>query len=442
ANIYKNRSDSLFNFSPLIDVFDSENKSKDESTKSPWKIGFDELELKNIKAGYFNQIDSSGVVLNLGSLLVLANSTDVFSSKIDIEMVNLQKTSLSILVSKNTTLKKVANNPASEFSEIPFDVDLNEMNLGDIHFDLNSNHGNMMLFVDLKQAQVKPKNINLKTFSVEMESLSADQIDVGLQIMPAESTPGGEAGMDLNTQAMDENEEKDDFTFGNFPWDFFLNQAEITNVSYKMDLDSEDRNTSGMDYRHMRFSDFDLLADSIYFNKDRTGAKVKELRGKEISGAELNHVEGKIAMDNQSIRAINISMSTPKSSVKGTASIGYPSLRGIGKYIEKLEIISDLHGTFNVNEISPFTTVLYHYPLLENLGLIDIKNFKSCGTLDNLTLENCGGSVGVATMFRANGSIEGLPSADFKIDLELDTLLTSASDLKRYLPDTLFPSQI
>ncbi len=436
ANIYKKHSDSSFNFSPLIDVFANPEKGVKEKSGSTWEFGFDELEFKNLKADFNNQIDSSGITLNLGHLLIESNSADVISGKLDIRRIDLHETSLSISLAPKSN-SGIPLEQKNEAPELPFDINLEELNLNDIHFSLTSVHEELTLFADLHRAKLRPKTLDLKSFDVKLELLQADGVDVVLKIIPEDSTDQSPEPAPTN-----ENSVNHDFTFGDFPWKFLIENADISNASYKMDLGIEGRDSTGIDYWHMAFSDFSILADSAYFNKNSAGAKVKELRVKEISGAELTHAEGEFSMDNQSINAINVKFSTPKSAVFGTASIGFTSLRGIGKYIEKLEMNSDLQGTIHIPDIKPFTSVLDHFPLLAKIDQLEVNALKVHGTLDKLQLENCTAGIGVSTVVEAKGFIKGLPSTDLEIILELDTLITSAGDLNVFLPDTLLPAQI
>ncbi|MCK5590313.1 MAG: hypothetical protein KAI72_00005, partial [Candidatus Pacebacteria bacterium] len=128
TNIYKKKSDSSFNFSPLIEVFANTEKVKKETSKSSWKIGFDELELKNIKAEYKNRIDSGGISLDLGHLLISANSIDVITGNLDIDKIDLQETSLSLSIAQKAPNEKAGNSSRSTF-EIPFDINLKEINV-------------------------------------------------------------------------------------------------------------------------------------------------------------------------------------------------------------------------------------------------------------------------------------------------------------------------
>lgn len=345
ANIYKKHSDSSFNFSPLIDVFANPEKGVKEKSGSTWEIGFDELELMNLKADFNNQIDSSGISLNLGNMLIVPNSADVISGKFDIEKIDLHETSLSISLAPKSNPKNPVEQK-NEATDFPFDINLEEVNLNDIHFSLSSDHEELTLIADLQQAKLRSKTLDLKSFSVELGLLQADGVDVALKIIPKDS-------MDQSLGAAQTNEimVHNDFTFGDFPWKFLIDNADISNTSFKMDLGPEERDSTGMDYWHMAFRNFNVLADSAYFNKNSTGAKVKDLRVKEISGAELTHAEGDFSMDNNSIIAANVSFSTPKSTIVGSASLGYTFLREIGKNIENLQINTDLKGSLHLPDI-------------------------------------------------------------------------------------------
>ncbi len=433
TSIYKQKSDSLFNFSPLIDVFGKKKKDATKKVKSPWEIGFDEIELQSIQATYRNQVDSSEILLNLGHLLVSSNSVNALEGKFDIDKIDLEQTSLSIIVASNEK-QKIDSLPGKASVKLPFDIKLGKANLENLHFDLRSVNDNLSLTVKLKQSEIIPKNLDLRNTNIELEDIKIDGVDVVLQISPNE--------IDSKSDHTIHIKQKGNFTFADIPWNFLVNHAEISNTSYKMDLDSIQRNSAGMDYRHMVFSNFNLVADSIFFNKDHTGAKVHELNGAEKSGAKLTHLDGVFFMDNHSILADDFSISTSKSSIEGSASLGYSSLREIGTYIGQLEITSDLHGHIDINEISPFTSVLNQYPLLANLNKIDVENVKATGTLDNMTLINCKAGVGQSTIIQASGHILGLPTTNLNINFELDTLITSGADVWQYLPDSILPENI
>ena len=237
ADISKSKTDSAFNFSPLLNVFKGNGNSNNDGPNTAWKIGFDEIELKDIKAGYKNRIDSSGIYLDLGQLIIVANEADVLNSKFKIEKIDLENTSIAL-----TLPRKSAQGSASSLiktnNPIPVDMSLGELNANNINFDLNSIDEILSISVSLNSAILKPDIIDLKAANITMDNIVADGIDVALKILPQELTDTIIIPNNLFEKAID-----DQYTFGNFNWNFLVNHSEITNTSYKMDIGPEPRNT-------------------------------------------------------------------------------------------------------------------------------------------------------------------------------------------------------
>ena len=89
---------------------------------------------------------------------------------------------------------------------------------------------------------------------------------------------------------------------------------------------------------HMDFSEFNVTADSIFFNKDETGAKVKQLIVKEISGPEVKQFSGDFYMNNHAILAEEVIFKTANSSIAGHIVLSYPSMHAIGTKLSQLGI--------------------------------------------------------------------------------------------------------
>ena len=429
GKIKKVAHDSSFNFSPLIHAFG--NSSPKESKQSSWEIGFDELTLKNINLTYANDIDSSRIQLLLGSLLIEDNSSDILKQEFDFTSIELGQTSLAMLLGdQQRKAPKIHDTKPS--TTIPVSLQLGSFQADDLAFDLNFTSGKLGLSASLGHANLQPKNIDLQSQSIVLNELLAEEIDVSLTIKPTSQD-----------QELIEEEPKPvddsllDYTFGNFDWNFLIDHAEVSRASYKMDLDEAPRNPEGMDYAHMHFTDFSVVADSLHFNKHRAGANVSTLSGKEISGAEIHTVKGSFSMDNQHIIARDIFMKTTQSQAAGSIVLRYPALHLIGKEIAQFGIETNLQGKIYLAEIRPFTNILDTYPLLKKIESISIKQFETSGSLGDLRLRNAEISMNNSTFLKASGSIQGLPSTNLRLDYQLDTLITSRTDLITVLPDTL-----
>lgn len=432
GKVKRNSIDSTFNFSPLLQAFASESKPKKESLESEWEIGFDELTLSEIHLFYENQIDSTSINFVLGYLEILTNSSNIIKNEFDLKSIAIGQISLAMVIgdkTKNETILK----EKKESPPMPIFISLEELNVKDVEFDLQFTSGKLGLSAVLKEAHLRPDLLDLQTQTITLKEIIASEIDVALKIRPIE-TSEETISQPIDTQP--------NFTFGDFDWNFFVDHAEFSDTRYKMDLNEEPRQVSGMDYMHMNFFDFNVVADSLYFDKDKTGASVSSLSLKEISGPEVQNVKGTYSMDNHEILGKNIELKTAQSQATGKVALTYPAMRLIGKKIQQFGIESEMQGSIRVSEIQPFTSVLDNYPLLQQVKTIEVKKFISEGVLGNLKIPTAEVAIGSATFIRASGKITGLPSTNITLSYNLDTLFTNLEDLNKLIPDTLLPADI
>jgi translocation and assembly module TamB len=428
ANItfYKNQADSLFNFSPLLNS--TEKKVQKKSKESSWEIDFDELELNNIKVNFNNQISSSEISLYIGNFLIVVNSIDINSGNFNIDKIDIENTSMSMLSPPKKKPKKTGASP----NDLPFNIKLKDLNLKNIHFDLKSGDEKLQLNADLKQASIKPKLLNFGLSELLLNELILDGVTVDLKT----------AKKDSSYRAAKQKLSSDQLAFGNFPWKISLNSTEITNTSFNLESQSklEEKPSSGK--FPVSFQDISLFATDLYFNNNSAKTNISNLQTTHASGLILNELEGQYSIDNKTIKAIDMSLSTSKSSIQGFTTLTYTSLKNIGKSIEKLEFNSNLEGNIQIDEIASFTSILDQYPDLLSLDQIKINEFKFNGAFEDLSLENLNIGIGDSTVLEANGSVKNLPSKDLKIFLNIDTIITTAVEMKKFLPDSLIPSQI
>ena len=434
GNVLKNSHDSSFNFSPLIEAFSS-NKPKEKKSDINWQIGFNELALNNINLSYYSQIDSSFIKLILGNLIIKDNSSDILKQEINLKSIELGQTSLSLMIGDKQKKNSVSSTP-KESTVIPLTIKLDDLNVEDMLFNLEFTSGKLGLSAKVKDANLKPDVVDLSSQQIKLKEILADDIMVALNI---KSNPEDTTIISSN---LEPTSPLPDYTFGNFDWNFYVDHAEITNTAYIMNLNEQPRLPAGMDYMHMDFSNFNVVADSLYFNKDKTGASVSSLSVTEISGPEVRDVKGIFSMDNQHILARDIFMTTPLSHIDGSVALSYPAMRLIGKEISQFGIESRLKGKIQISEITPFTSVLDDYPILKNFKSVEVKEFVSEGVLGNIHIKQADIGIFNSTFTSLSASIKGLPSTDLRITYQMDTLITCKNDLSSIIPDSLMPDQL
>ena len=434
GKVKRSASDSSFNFSPLIDAFSSKSPIEKKSTNH-WQIGFDELTLDDIELSYNSFPDSTSISLVLGHLKIEDNASDIMDQDFDLKSIELEKTSLALKIGDNID-KSPTLNETKKALEIPISLRLSKLDIEDITFNLEFTSGKLGLSASLKEASVRPGILDLTSQKITLNELLANEIDVALNINAVENNE------DTSSISPSLPSPIQDYTFGNFDWNFLVDHAEISNTNCLMDLNDQPRLAFGMDYMHMDFSNFNVVADSIFFNKDATGASVSALSVEEISGPKILEVTGIFAMNNQEITARNMEFRTQASSAKGSIKLSYPAMRLIGKEIQEFGIESDLEANIHVAEIKPFTSILDDFPTLKGVHNIQLRKFISDGVLGNFQIKTAEIAFGKSTFIRASGKIIGLPSSNLYLSYAIDTLITNRNDLYLLIPDSLLPINI
>jgi len=431
-NAYNSKSDSLFNFQPIVDVFNTPNNTTIEPVENSWEIDFNNIKLLNINGKFHNWIDSTRLIFNLGHISITANSIDINARIFDLESIDIQKVFLSISLAQKKSQEKT-NDTSIVQQILPFDIDLSTLNLDDIHFELNLNDRELVLLAELEKANLKPETINLNTSEIYVSDILGDGINISLEIPGNDTHKNHIPGLDVP----DTNN-----TFGDFPWKLALHHTEFTNSNFSLYVGQEPEYNTGVEFWPLVLTDIYLLADSMYFNKLNTGINLKELQLIEEQGPCITQFKGLFALDNQSFRAENMVLSTLNSSMSGDVLMGYSSFQRFTNAAENIKLQADIEGQIQINEVSQFVSIPNQFVPLSNVDQIDITALKVKGHLDNLNFEVLNLGLGNTILVTSNSSIKGLLSTDLEVDLEIDTLITTSNELKALIPDSLFPTSI
>jgi translocation and assembly module TamB len=426
---FRNHGDSTYNFSHILSAFMNDSDQKVEKRQnSKWQVGFEKITLEEIKLNFSDYQDSIYLNLDLGQLFIEANNADITNLKFDLEEIEISGTSFTMKLPAD---KNESENP--EASPLPFDLSLQKFTANDFSYSMIIGSNELNLNASIEKLEVKPELVAVPDSKIIIESFQAEGINTAIGMINTDTIQDREA---INEESITE------YTFGNFSWDILVRHAEIADANYKMDLDKNPRLESGMDYSHMEFIDFNVVADSIFFNKNEAGAKVGALALHEISGPSIEHLTGKFFIDNHMFLAENIDFKTNRSQISGKIVLSYPAMALIGSNMDHLGVESKLSGTIHFEDSKPFTGLLINNPYLRHLEKIQINDFTTEGTLDNLSLKNLELAFANDTQIKFNGHLTGSPDKNLNITYSLDTLLSSGEDLKLLLGESSIPENI
>ncbi len=428
AYAYRNKNDSSFNFSPILSEFSKNPDPKPEVQEKPsWQLGFNEIILNDIIMNFHDQRDSMFLDLTLGDLSIDANSSDILNLKFDLEEIDIAETSFSMRIPDSNETED-SNSPP-----LDLDLSLDKLTARDLDYALIIGNENLNLKTSIDKADIIPELISLSNSKIIIDEFLLDGINTTLYMVETDTLSENN-----NTPANPSL----GYPFSDFSWDFLVKHTEIENTSFKMDVGDDPQISGSMDYSHLDLRNFNVNADSIFFNQNETGARVNALSISESSGPQINQLNGKFSMNNQGISAKQFALNANRSKIEGDIKITYPSMQQFSTDMDQVGIESKLSGTLNLSDSKPFTNVLIENPILQKIQKIKINEFQSGGTLGDISLKNLDVSFANNTQIKLKGHIAGLPDNSLSIKYQLDTLITSGDDVRLIIGDIQLPENI
>ena len=187
VNLLRMPGEDLFNYSSILAAFaDGQPKEKEEKESAPWDLGFEEIELENIKADFRDHRDSTFLQLDLGLFLVEARQADIMEMKFDLEKITISRASFSMVMPDEKQSQSLETDSASTvFPE----VSLKAMMADNISFKLQMGRDNLALDALLKKAEIRPDVIDLNQGDIFINDVLIDGATISYRMNAHETQP-------------------------------------------------------------------------------------------------------------------------------------------------------------------------------------------------------------------------------------------------------------
>ena len=217
-------------------------------------------------------------------------------------------------------------------------VVIDELSLTDAKLNTNGFIGDLRIKGNLQELWLSSKGIDLDKETVEVNDarLSEAQLDIALSDTAAVDTTESTLKWIVNADSV--SILKSQFLV-HLPGDTLNAQAymgravaremlaDLGNKIYKVGsldwnqgrLNYDNRyepEVSGLDYNHLALTDINLRVDSFEYIEPNTSLIIKDLRVKEKSGLQLNHLSARITMDDQRLTIPQLKLRTPDTEIE------------------------------------------------------------------------------------------------------------------------------
>lgn len=426
ATISRSLPDSSFNFDFIIKAFssgDTTTKPVADTASSPWKIGVETIELERVRFTFRDDVSGMLLKTDVGSMQLHMDEMDLSQMKFYVDELAVKNTKglFEITAAIPETPDTTASGP------LP-DISLNRISLNNVDFGFHNKPDSSFFDFIVGNMQAKPKKIDLNKQKIELATVLMEQCDVAIAMK----------------QNASEDPETADTASSENNWQASVSEFKMNNNRFRFNITNVPVAKKGIDYKHLDASAITLYLRNASYSPSLIKGDLKHLSLNERCGLSVKKMRTRFVYDDKHAELANLFIATPNTTISNYLSASYPSISSIGENPGELGVGANMKNTRVYLE-----DVLYFVPdLTKQAPFSSPKQHisidgKITGKLKDLTLEKIIVQAGNKTALAMDAHIKGLPdAANAYYDIDLKTLTTTETDLKKLLPDSTIPSSI
>jgi uncharacterized protein involved in outer membrane biogenesis len=430
AHIYRNRQDTDFNFTYIINAFTGKpdpNKVKD-TTPSSLRIDLDRVVFNDIHFRFDDHAGGNLFALNLANLDLSMKKLDL--DKMLFHIKSLSVTGLSSTFAIDTSYLKTTAHDATQtnLTVMADDVDLNK-----VSFQFTDVLNAILFNLDLGNLQLALNKCVLQDDLIDIKKLSVNNTAMAITMGKHPPAPAAVATVAPTpaTSAASTN------------WRVRAGEIKFAAVNFNMDDDNSPRQPQGIDYAHLKVQDLALDLAGLFYNTDTISGNLKHLAAKEQSGVDVRELRTVFNYNPQGAILQNLFLQTPYSLIQDHLEAHYPSLAIMQKHMETLQLnVNISRSVIGLKDVLIFAPQLSKQDMVRKYRGQNIKlDANVTGLLNNLNIGHLIASGMDSTEVSLNGTLKGLPDENkVNYNLNIIKLLSSRSDVEQMVPDTLLSS--
>ena len=434
ANISTKENQADFNFQFIIDAFATEDSTSTtdtstDTTSSSWSIGFESLNVENVRFNMNDQYNGMFVATTLGKIEIEMQTFDLNKGLFHADDILIAATQLDVQLLKESP----PDTSQSEPMEYQFGANRIRLKNNDIHF--LDQIGKIELNSQIGELEVLPHLFDLNEQKILIESIDFSNSMLSFTQLKNSDTVANKS----DTTTSNSTPSKD--------WLVELKNLDIRQFNFIYDDNNAAAVKSGMDFSHLDVKLEQVkTSDLHYYGISDILATVDQFKMHEKSGFGIAEFRTQFLMDSQRIQLNNLYLNTLKGTVvQRYIDLQFNSLESISDHINQLQFKAVLPN----NQIS-IEDLLYFSPeLIENEYINRLRkeqlmvNLNASGNMEDLTIEHLFVSLANSTKLVAKGkAIHAGDVLNAWYDISIKEFKTSEKDLKYILGDSAIPSSI
>ncbi|MES2479989.1 MAG: translocation/assembly module TamB domain-containing protein [Bacteroidota bacterium] len=422
ANIHRNRIDSDFNFSYIIQAFaskDTVKKTKDTSA-SPFVFDVGKVRLENIRFTFNDERGGIQLAVGFKGLKIKMKELDPTKMIFRFKSIALEGFSssliqdFSLLVSNDTSAPK------------PISIAADEIDLKEIDFKYASKLTQFLFDIKLRHLLVHPQKLDLTKQIITLNDLLLDTTDAKITIGKQSIVP------EKAEEIVDSIDQQN--------WTIAVGKISLGQVNFIMDNFNYPLIKEAVDYNHLNITSLDFEAKKVAYSAESISGDVQKLSLSERSGLSLKELRTKFYYSDNGAYLRNLYLRTSNSVLQDNLEISYPSIASLKDSIQQLRVKVNLDKTVvGIKDVLLFAPQLRIQEMFrKNAEALVEMDAHFVGSLDSLNVQRIHLRAFSQTEIDLKGTLLGLPDTNkIKYDFTINKLVSSRNDLIPFLPLSL-----
>jgi len=432
GHVYRLYPDTTFNYSFIVSAFAAQDTSSVVSdTSAAMIIKLNTISFEDVRLKYRDTISGVNAAVNLGQFDTEFRDFDLEKMVFKVEGINLLNSSVTYI--ETTPLKKSADTSESVMPDLGFGT----FSLEKFSADYVSKVSGIALAVDVGDLKVSTDKMDLVNQKFTVSSLQLNNSNISF----SQAKP-----QHLDTIVAEVIKEQGiEKEIAQPEWEFTLKNLQLNNnqLSYN-NLDSANKST-GIDFNHLLFSQFNLNLNNIYATPGKITADLDRLAFLEKSGFRLNDFRTRISYDTTNITLADLLITTPNSRIGDHLEASFTSITSIVDSLEQLRLNVNLNNTLigvaDILHIMPEISENESFKL-NGSDKISLRG-SITGPLNNIDIAGLVIDNGKNTRLAVSGEVRNiLEPEDLFAMLNVTELRTTRNDIYTYAGTGLIPENI
>ena len=423
ANIYRNRPDTNYNFTYIINTFMGGTPPDSTLNESPgaMKISVKKVKLNDIRIHFDDK--TGGMMFNTRLNYLYLSMKKIDLERMAFHIKDLQTEGIEATYAQDSSW---LSPKSKDTGKVKFNLAADNLTIKRTHIQYNDALNHLLLALDLGSMNIKLNSFILQNNKIDLQKLDINNSSITFAMGDSTETP-----------AIIDTIVKKDTTEG---WDLFAGNFTLNNVNFKLNDRSKYPLPYGIDYNHLDVKNIYFSLSELRYNTDAISANIAHLSMQERSGLWVQEFKTRFAYDQHGVTLNNLYAHTPNTILQDHIGIRCSSLENITREIPAtqldIRLKKSIIGFKDIMLFAPWLRTEEIFKKYPN-GHLNIDT-RLTGTVGNMNISQFEAAGMDNTEIILNGKVIGLPDVNrISYNLNIDKFKSSRNDILNLMPDTL-----